>query len=59
MNIVNYYDKIFIISCLTFAIYYTITCPCKIILSCHKYVFYLFLLIPILYIEIKLFVYSK
>lgn len=43
-------DKIIIITCLIIAIYFTAICPCKIILSCHKYTFYILLLLPLIYV---------
>lgn len=47
------FDKIFITFCLFIIIYYTINCPCKVILSCHLRLFYTLMLIPILYVGIK------
>ena len=43
-------EKIFIILCLSFAIYLTITCPCKTILMCHRRIFYTLLVVPLLYV---------
>jgi hypothetical protein len=50
---INLLDKLFIIICLLGAIYVTITCPCKIILSCHLSIFYTLLILPILFVYIK------
>jgi len=46
----NFYQKIFIVICLLCAIYITITCPCKILLSCNLYTFYILLGLSILYV---------
>lgn len=46
----NIMDKFFIIFCLTSAIYYTLICPCENILSCHKRLFYMLLIFPLLYV---------
>lgn len=59
MKILNLYEKIFIILFLLIAIYITATCPCKIILICHKYLFYILLIIPLLYVFIKQTLYKK
>ena len=46
----NLFDKLFIIFCLTAAIYFTLVCPCESILYCHQYLFYTSLIIPLLYV---------
>ena len=43
-------EKTIIVICLLLAIYYTIGCPCKILLACHKNKFYLLLTLPLLYV---------
>ena len=43
-------EKAVIVVCLLLAIYFTIVCPCKILINCHKYEFLLLLTIPIIYI---------
>ena len=58
-GISNLFDKIFIIFCLTVAIYITAICPCKVILNCHLQLFYALLLIVLLYIFIKKTIYIK
>ena len=51
-------EKAFIIVCLSAAIYYTIMCPCKTILSCYKYTFFILLLIVLLYVGYKNFIHK-
>lgn len=49
----NFIDKFFIVSCLALAIYVTIACPCKLILSCHLIIFSTLILLPLIYVFIK------
>ena len=41
----HFFEKLFIIICLLASIYYTIICPCKVIVSCHTCIIYTLLLI--------------
>ena len=43
-------EKIFIVLCLSLAIYLTVTCPCKTILMCNRRIFYSLLVVPLLYV---------
>ena len=55
----NIYEKMFILLCLFSASYLTISCPCNIVLYCHVYTFYVFLLIPLLYVFFKQIYYTS
>ena len=46
-------EKMFIILCLFSALILTFWCPCKVLLSCHRFYFYALLLLPLLLVFFK------
>lgn len=43
-------EKFLITICLATAIYITIKCPCKTVLSCHKKIFYILVGMPVIFV---------
>ena len=59
MNNIILLEKIFISICLLTALIITILWPCKLLLSCHKNMFYFLLFLPLIYVILKQYIYIK